>query len=106
MKVPGLPKVIEIGLHSYRVKPGIISDASGSLYGRTSRGNTTIEVDHTLAPSQIRDTVLHEVLHAVINDFPSDLDGAAEEALVRGLSPGILAVLRSNPQLVAFLLKD
>lgn len=106
VKIPGLPKVIKIGLHSYRVKPGVIDDSRGFLFGRTTSRATLIEVDHTVAASQIRDTVLHEVLHAVINDFPHELDNDAEEALVRGLAPGVLAVLRDNPQLIAFLLKD
>jgi hypothetical protein len=51
---------------------------------------------------QQRDTLLHEVLHAVDHEM-NGLGGALRERHIRALATGLYAVLRQNPALVAFL---
>lgn len=107
MKLAGFPKRVKVGLHLYRLRSvKNITDSSGWLYGRTDRKKTLIEVDPTVSPSQLRDTILHEILHAIIGDQPIALAEDQEELVIRGITPVLLAVLRENPELVAFLLKD
>lgn len=57
-------------------------------------------------PDYLRDTVLHELLHAVL--LQSGLskrigDDDREEELVRGITPGVIGLLRDNPRLIEFL---
>lgn len=67
--------------------------------------------DH-LAPSSERDTVLHEILHAVVDQldlkrrFKEEVDKQFEEDVVYALTPRLLALLRDNPQLVTYLVED
>ena len=56
-------------------------------------------------PDQERDTLLHEVLHAALKVAGVRVGSSkSEEAMVRGLAPVLLDVLRSSPELVGFLL--
>lgn len=98
------PKRIVIGNHVFKVRLGSIR--SGALLGQTTHRKTLIKVDGSCSASQVRDTVLHEVLHAVINDGPNDLDPDVEERIVRVIAPALLGVLRNNPQLLEFLLEE
>lgn len=58
-----------------------------------------------LAPDVERETLVHETLHAVVNqtnlrsgEMPKD-----EESLVSALSPLVTAWIRDNPRLMAWL---
>lgn len=59
-------------------------------------------------PQQIRDTMLHEVLHAVYGEMGlgEDIEDKYEESIVRRLATGLLYVIRHNPKLMDFLEKD
>jgi hypothetical protein len=96
------PVSIQVGAHPYRIRWRPMD----GLYGQTSPSACVIEVDPSNAPSQVRDTLLHEALHAVVADTRTRLDRDDEEQLVRVLTPGLLALIRNNPHLVAFLLED
>ena len=98
-----VPKTVFIGAADYR----IVEKRHFDLLGETENVDCRIKLRAKQAPSCKRDTLLHEVLHAII--FCSgmvkteDLSHEAEERLVRQLSPWILALLRDNPQLVSYL---
>ena len=55
-----------------------------------------------------QETLLHEVLHAIVATqggvIPTAKGSELEEAFVAATSPMLLLVLRDNPDLVAFLL--
>lgn len=53
-------------------------------------------------PPQQADTLLHEVMHAVDHEMHCSMS----EPQIRRMSTGLLAVLRQNPALVAFLVAD
>ena len=59
-------------------------------------------------PDQERDTVLHEILHAAIKmtGHEDDFRSSREEAVVYGISPVLLGVLRGNPHLVDWLTEE
>lgn len=99
------PQLLAIGNHTYTVALGKVRRGGRAHFGMTKAAKTAIWIDDTAAPSQVRDTYLHEVLHAVIADTPVR-DAENEEVMVRAITPGLLAVLRSNPDLVKFLLED
>jgi hypothetical protein len=106
------PKRVQVGPHRYRlvIDADAMNRASAEhgtrLLGRCDNEQLLIVVDPRQAPSQQRETVVHELLHAAC-----DLAGLSEDALaddveervVRRLAPVLLQVLVDNPKLVAWL---
>lgn len=68
------------------------------VYGEFDERNSTINLDVDASADVIRETILHEILHAILGMYDKD-----DEALVRELSPMLLQVLRENPRLVLAL---
>lgn len=106
-----LPKTVHVGALTYSITDDraallerCFEDLS-RLLGSTDHVTCSIVIDDRLVEGQKRDTVLHEVLHTVISNCGlSDEWGVdKEEGIVRRITPGILAVLRDNPDLVAYL---
>lgn len=52
------------------------------------------------------DTVLHEVMHAVLHHQGRENGGEVEETYVRALATGTLLALRDNPVLAEWLLRE
>jgi len=82
------------------------------VHGLADAGSCRPDVESVLlamdqAPGQKRDTLLHESLHAIVRQgFGSTfeaVDKAFEEQVVSFFAPRILALLRDNPRLVAYL---
>lgn len=73
------------------------------LRGRTTYETTLVEIDtQDVSAASLRPVLIHECLHAMTGEM---LDGSLcpSEAQIRCLAPMILAMLRDNPKLVAFL---
>ncbi len=71
--------------------------------GEVDHNRCVIEVSTGFqCADQQRDTLLHEVLHAVDHEM-NGLGGALREKHIRTMATGLFAVLRHNPALVAFL---
>ena len=102
------PRSIIVGPHPYRVSldlRGLVGDHAEDR-GSTFNETLSIALDGRLPASLLRETTLHEVLHAAWDQTPLKATGAAdhEELVIDALAPMILEVLRRNPKLVAFLL--
>lgn len=105
------PGKVQVGPFSYDVV--VDADAvarlnrgqNGFMVGATDTTRQLIAVDPDLGPDQQADTVLHEILHAVMSltGLASDLDDDTEEQVVFRLAGPLLDVLRRNPRLVAYL---
>jgi hypothetical protein len=74
----------------------------GSDYGECFCDQCHIEVASYQCDHQKRDTLLHEVMHAVDHEMDCDM----KEEQIRRMATGLLAVLRQNPAFVAFLTAD
>lgn len=68
-------------------------------YGECFSDQCRIEVRATQCHQQQADTLLHEVMHAVDHEMHCSMS----EPQIRRMATGLLAVLRSNPALIAFL---
>ena len=67
-------------------------------YGNFEQKTATISIDSELTLQPMQDTLLHEIIHAVLQAYEKDT-----EVLVRILTPALLALLKDNPHLVKFL---
>jgi hypothetical protein len=72
--------------------------------GKYHRKRREIVIWHGMPIELDRDTLLHELLHLLL-DLADDcaLTDAQEEMAVTLIAPWLLRVLRDNPKLVAFL---
>lgn len=52
----------------------------------------------------LKDTVLHEVLHAIRQSQGREYGGEVEEDYVRSLATGLTVVLRDNPEFAKWLI--
>jgi Zn-dependent peptidase ImmA (M78 family) len=104
---PKIPARLRVGTVTYEL------DCSG---GRITRAGITVSmhgvmsIDTDMPADQQRQTLLHEVLHAVFDNGIATLlcDGKddLDELIVQMLTEPLLAVLRDNPDLLVFLLGD
>lgn len=98
VKVLGQPFSVEY----VDLAPNDVSLArDGHGAGRTRIAQLQMLINADQHETQIRDTVLHETLHACLHI--QDLS-AEDESFVGRLAPVLLDVLRSNPDLVKWLL--
>lgn len=99
------PSTIRVGACDWRVT--VAADAK--LFGKTRHKATEILLCEQ-SPASMRDSLIHEVLHAVWwcagGEKLLDIDKDAEERLIRLLSPWLLSLIRDNPHLVAYLVND
>jgi hypothetical protein len=63
-----------------------------------------IMYDRTAKPQVVRETLLHEVLHVVLEH--GNVDDVLHEDIIRAMSPLLLHMLRANPSLVRYLTAD
>lgn len=106
-----VPEQIDIAgiRYSVELKKKLI-DASGAMFGAIEFPKQRIRLKRDVGPDHMRDTLLHEVLHGCID--PTNIstmvgwNSEVEEAVVLALTPHLLAVLRGNPDFVAYLTEE
>lgn len=93
---------VKIGPHVYKV---LSEDRDGDDFGSTDVRRCEIRVSSKQSPSQSRETLLHETLHALltVTGLASELGDDMEEKVATRLAPALLDSLRRTPALVAFL---
>lgn len=98
------PKTVKVSNHDYLIAWGPIPEVDGTFfYGRTHPKLTLIQINDEVAKSQQRDTLLHELLHAAINETHLSFSTEAEEEVIRVVTPLLLGILRENPKVVRWL---
>lgn len=100
------PKVVYVGTFDYDVR--LTKDLSSSILGETDTDNDLILIRKDQSKANLRDTLIHELLHAVLFaggiSKALDFDHDKEEKLVVLLSPWINALIQDNPELIDYLL--
>lgn len=92
------PSVITIGPHTYTVK----YRRMGPL-GQTDEEKSILWLRNNLSRSQLRETLLHEVMHASIGVGNWYRHVQGEDSQIESVAPVLLMVLRDNPALVKWL---
>ena len=102
-----LPATVQVGAYAYTIQ---VCAEIGRDLGHDGNHNRTLQrirLNPSQGPDSLRDTLLHEILHAVCSN--SGLDGAdeefkkVEEQFIYLVVPGLLGVIRDNPLLLAYL---
>lgn len=101
-----LPEEVFLGAAAYDVREKKRMD----LLGETFNDDCLIEIKRKQGAACKRDTLLHECLHGIVwvsgGAKLFDLSHDDEEKLVRLLTPWLLALIRDNPALIAYLTED
>lgn len=106
------PNAVQVGHVRYRVVlDGALLADSDAVHGLCSIINQRIVLNPQQGADQLRDSMLHELLHAVIrghglgelSEGDAVLDPAREERVVSVVASVLLDVLRRNPRLVTYL---
>lgn len=112
------PATIVIAGHTFRIElvanpdENLGPDPTKGEVGRTemARGLMRIRNDDHMSEHNVRDTVLHETIHAVLSmaylDQEKDVFRTARdgERVVEALGTNLLDTLRRNPDLVRYLM--
>jgi hypothetical protein len=110
-----LPKRVIIGtqvwqiLERDRASDGMLSEPN---FGYTLSQDNLIVIDNLLTPSRKKQTLLHEILHAIRYTFdnsvtPTKKDdlGVWEHYFIGLYEEGLLLTIRDNPDLLDYLLE-
>jgi len=107
--MPAMPATIEVGPFAYTVlvDPTAMRDHEHAAHHTCMGGLDTKGLRIMLAPEQaagqMRDTLLHEVLHACFNVTGGLPTYDEEEKVLSLLASLLLDTLRRNPEFVAYL---
>ena len=96
-----IPKHVEIIGHKYSVV--ISTEMSEDELGRCDYNNQKILISNHQASDTIRDTLLHEIIHA-IHWLMGLGDNSTEEEFTARTTTGLRSVMLQNPEVVNYLL--
>lgn len=108
--VAELPAQLKVGPYRFDVSvdaAAILDETYASHQahvGHTDMRKLKIVLDPALPGDQLRETLLHEVLHAVVRTVGLGVDEDAEEQFIRAVSPTLLQTLQDNPAFTIYLL--
>jgi hypothetical protein len=91
-----IPKKLDVFGKRWTV---VIEKIEDGDYGMCKPAQSKIIVHPEQSPDSMRDTLLHEILHAVDIEMQTRMG----ERRVRLIATGLLAVLRQNPALASYL---
>ncbi len=96
MEAPRVIKLLGYEIN-VRLRSSILVDNSTAL-GTYIQEKTEIQIKSGMSKSAERNTILHELIHAILQEYELD-----SEELVRIITPALLSMLRENPEFVQYL---
>ena len=99
-----IPDKIKVGYREYKLEEwkqtvASANEAHGQFFAKEGIIGYTAEetgVSHA-------NTILHELIHAIVYQWNIDLDDKMEEVVVNGLTNGLTTVFVDNPELMDYL---
>lgn len=98
-----VPDVLDILTQDYTLAFKTSEDMPDS-YGLCHLDDRHIDIREGMSDFDVRDTVLHEVMHAIRHSQGRPYGGEVEEDYVRSLATGLIAVFHRNPQFAKWLI--
>ena len=101
-----LPKTIKIANHVFNVAEWNSNEASAhGRFGECDCNTLSIRISTAHPDSHIRETLMHEILHAIFWSYGvKDIDD--EERTITGLAVGLSQVWQDNPKLYKQIFGD
>lgn len=90
-----IPRTVKVGPHVYKVRLLKMMAEDHGKVGQVVNSKAVLTIDPDQSSSQVEDTFLHEVLHAINSQVKFVKDDDEEDAVLR-LAPAILQVLKDN----------
>jgi hypothetical protein len=97
----GLPKTIRLLHLNIRLVSGGTTDPDS--LGEWHANKAEVHYDPNTTSAVLKETILHEVLHAICEH--SGLDPDEHETIIRSTSPLLLHVLKENPKFLKWLVE-
>jgi len=100
-------KNIKIGYRDYKIKnlDSIVSRCN-EINGQFLASDGVIALSSTEDNISHANTLIHEVLHAIIYQWGIDLDDKEEEKICNTIANGLTTVFIDNPSLLSYLQKN
>jgi hypothetical protein len=100
-------KDIKIGYKNYKIKnlDSIVSRCN-EINGQFLASDGVIALSSTEDNISHANTLIHEVLHAIIYQWGIDLDDKEEEKICNTIANGLTTVFVDNPSLLSYLQKN
>jgi hypothetical protein len=100
-------KNIKIGYRDYKIKnlDSIVSRCN-EINGQFLASDGVIALSSTEDNISHANTLIHEVLHAIIYQWGIDLDDKEEEKICNTIANGLTTVFVDNPSLLSYLQKN
>ena len=94
-----------------KIHPGTYSiqyptNNAGSPHGETDTDSRVISIYFSNDMDLYRDTLLHEILHALLSEIHYFQNDDIEEDFVRRMTPRLLAFLQDNPKITKWLVNE
>lgn len=101
-----IPTKIKVGPYTVKVRVDSDQTSNDGCYGKFFEKSLTIYLDNQVDDTAIKETLMHEALHACF--FASGLDAFLkdkenEEVIVKVLSTWVFQMLRENNKLVKYV---
>lgn len=99
-----IPTKVKVGYLTYDIQlvQNLFNEDGQALYGEQSSFEQYIRLNITAAEDQIKAAFIHEILHAIIDQYyPMYLKH--EERIVNSLTTGLTNLLNDNPDLMEYL---
>lgn len=97
-----IPQNVKVAGKNYAViceEKTIVLDGK-QLYGMVDYGNQEICIDSSLQKEDgQKETVIHEVLHAIARDREINFGDADEELLINQFAKGLYQLIKDNPDM-------
>jgi len=97
----GLPKTVRLLHLNIPIVSGGTTDEDS--LGEWHANKAEVHYDPNVTGPVLRETVLHEMLHAICEH--TGLDPDEHETIIRSISPLILHLLKENPKFTAWLIQ-
>lgn len=81
-----------------------LSNIENAELGEWDIRQAVIKYDSFVSPQVMRETILHELLHTILEH--TSIDNEIHEEIIRALSPLLLSMIRTNPELIAYLTSE
>ena len=101
-----LPKAIKIGFRYYKIEVKKSREIQG-YHGKSDCSRSVILIDWEDEDQIKRNTLLHEIIHCIWNEYSLNLKGEDfEERGIGCLTNGLMQVMLDNPELIEVFKND